>query len=99
MMGLIFGNIGFNFILHLQRNSNSRTRQRTASYPCHFRVRSQEQEKAPAPEHSTTVTITASQCQSFRPSSQRLTMRNDATASAGNDAAAVMTHGRERHSG
>src|SRR5262245_10404985 len=55
--------------------------------------RRQEPEKAPAPEHSTTVTITAGQCQSFRPSSQRLTMRNDVTASAGNDAAAVMTHG------
>src|SRR5262245_59665464 len=58
-----------------------------------IRALTHQPEKAPAPEHKTTVTITAGQCKSSRPSSQRLTMRNDVTASAGNDAAAVMTHG------
>src|SRR5215471_17842146 len=89
-MGLIFGNIGFNLILHYDATAIAEC---DNELPCHFRVRSQEPEKAPAPEHSTTVTITAGQCQSFRPSSQRLTMRNDVTTSAGNDTAAVMTHG------
>src|SRR5262245_57837633 len=67
----------------------------TDSYPfcLRVRVRSHEPDQLPAPEHSNTATITAGQCQSLRPSSQRLTMRNDVTASAGNDTTAVMTHG------